>query len=333
MQADAGVVEFATASGLASKSGVTLFIPQPSRAGAQAAVSVAKGPDGSCVFRQNRRCSLHARGGESALPVGCRQYPRVVRIDPAGISLSLSHYCPTAASLLADLGELRIVRAAAPLALDEPVDGLDARDALPPLLRPHLLMDVHGYTAWERAAVDAFAGVRRPDRAFAVLHAATEYLREWRPGITPLTEAVADGFAQAAASAPPMPLWRLEALPIARALNRGLVPLGDDEHLEDRWAAATGPSHENVCGIISNYLAARTFGNWIAYQGRGLRTIVLWLHACHDIVRLLACRAAELRGGPVSVRDAIEAIRHADYVMLHTIDTQEFANAAQAIER
>ena len=52
-----------------------------------------------------------------------------------------------------------------------------------------------------------------------------------------------------------------------------------------------------------------------------------WLFACHDSVRLLMHRApAE------GVAGAIDAIRQADYLMLHTIDTQEFADAAREVE-
>ena len=36
---------------------------------------------------------------------------------------------------------------------------------------------------------------------------------------------------------------------------------------------------------MKNYLAARVFANWIAYQGRGLRSIVEWLRTCAAIVR------------------------------------------------
>ena len=34
----------------------------------------------------------------------------------------------------------------------------------------------------------------------------------------------------------------------------------------------------------------------------------------------------------MSIARVIEAIRHADYVMLHTIDSQDFANAAREVE-
>ena len=296
-----------------------LFVGQPPRPGQPAERAVAKRTGGLCVFREDRRCVIHAEGGEAALPVGCRHYPRVVRRDRHGIALSLSHYCPTAASLLIANPPVAVVAAPSPLTLAEPIEGLDARDALPPLLRPDLLMDVDAYAVWETCAVECFSRGRRADVALYRLANATDLLRGWTPGAEPLAGAVGRAFAGADDTAPQ---WIGRGLVVARDLNRGLVPLdgGIPEH-GDRSTAA-------VERVIANYLAARVFGNWIAYQGRGLRTIVTWLAACHDVVRLLM--SSDGRRG---LTRAIEAIRQADYVMLHTIDTQAFATAVREVER
>ncbi len=293
---------------------------------------MAKRADGICVFRENRRCVIHASAGPSALPIGCRHYPRVVRLDRDDVSLSLSHYCPTAASLLVSEGPVRVVAAEPPLALDAPVEGLDARTALPPLLRPDILMNVDDYAEWERAAVREFSNCRRADVALRRIASATDLLREWRPGTLSLNTAVANAFAQADETERP---WMAQGLPIVRTLNQGIVSLDPVPTCDERLAKS-GPrraiSEERTAApverVIANYLAARVFGNWIAYQGRGLRTIVTWVAACHDVARLLMSR--EQRPG---LAGAIEAIRRADYVMLHTVDTQEFANAARGVER
>lgn len=261
------------------------------------------------------------------LPVGCRHYPRVVRIDAHRVALSLSHYCPTAAALLATDEAVHIVNVAAPLALSEPIEGLDARGVLPPLLRPGLLTDHDGYTAWEDMVVGTLARERRPDKALAVIAAATDELRGWRPGGLSFQDSVDRAFARADAQRASSPAWLTQGVAIARALNRGLVPLDGVGGLHTcRETAMMTPAMDR---IVNNYLAARAFANWIAYQGRGLRTVVSWLHACYDIVRIVLCRTGR---SPVSVANVIEAIRQADYVMLHTIDTQDFANAARRIE-
>ena len=299
---------------------------QRPRADAAAELSVAKGPNGVCVFREDRRCSIHVRAGESALPIGCRHYPRVVRIDPRGVSLSLSHYCPTAASLLATDDPVHIVATGPPLALAEPVEGLDAREALPPLLRPDVLMDLDSYGAWEAGAVSIFSSVENAFEALRVIASATDELRTWTPGSAPLDTAVADAFSSAVGSRQGSPSWSDEGFRLAQSLNRGIVSL---DGTVDPGALAGIDAAQRV---IANYLAARAFGNWIAYQGCGLRTNVTWLRACHDIVCLLAVRFAADQGRQVTIPDVIEAIRQADYVMLHTIDTQDFADAARGVE-
>ena len=324
------MLEFVSRSPRYAGRAESLFIKQPARADQAPQLSVAKGTDGVCVFRRDRRCAIHAEAGEAALPIGCRHYPRVVRLDRHGVALSLSHYCPTAASLLASDAPIRVVTATPPLALSEPVEGLDAREALPPLLRPNVLMDLDAYDVWESAAVTEFSTCGRADLALRRIANATDRLREWRPGTSALGSMVAEAFAH---PDPGEPTWMEQGLPIARSLNRGVVSLDMIANREERIAnspstrfARSGQA-DAIERVLSNYLAARVYGNWIAYQGRGLRTIVTWLSACHDVVRLL------MRRGPTGgVASALEAVRHADYVMLHTIDTQDFADAAREVE-
>ena len=293
------------------------FVNQPPRPDAAPELSLAKGSDGVCIFREDRRCAIHTHAGESALPIGCRHYPRVLRIDRSGTALSLSHYCPTAAALLAYDGPVCVVTAAPPLELPDPVEGLDAREALPPLLRPDVLMDVAAYEAWEARAIQLFSATDAPEVALRTLASATDTLREWKPGSVSLEDAVHQAFASAVPLAAP---WSERGFAIARSLNLGPVSIGvrrPECHAKDR--------------VVVNYLAARVFGNWIAYQGRGLRTIVTWLQACLDVVSSLA-HPDTTEGQEMSIARVIEAVRHADYVMLHTIDSQDFANAAREVE-
>ena len=60
---------------------------------------------GRCVFLDPRRrpsglCTIHRDLGEDALPSACRHFPRVVTLTPLGVSVTLSHYCPTVAGIL-----------------------------------------------------------------------------------------------------------------------------------------------------------------------------------------------------------------------------------------
>ena len=52
--------------------------------------------NGHCVFFEAGRpgCSIH-----DVKPSGCNHFPYLCLIDQRGVHVSLSHYCPTAASL------------------------------------------------------------------------------------------------------------------------------------------------------------------------------------------------------------------------------------------
>ena len=116
--------------------------------------------DGACVFFERgwgvtpHRCAIHRAAGQDAKPVACRQFPRVSLQDARGISVSLSHFCPTAAELLFEPGvPLEVVEAPPAFPSAEGYDGLNAVDALPPLVAPGMLMDLEAYDAWERHMV------------------------------------------------------------------------------------------------------------------------------------------------------------------------------------
>jgi Fe-S-cluster containining protein len=236
----------------------------------------ARHDDGTCTFLIDGSglCAIHHAGGQAALPLSCRMFPRVVLHDARGTFISLSHFCPTAAGLLFEPGEswppVGIVDAPAALIDVGVLDGLDARDAWPPLLRSGVMMDLDSYGAWERLGVELLAreGIA-PGVSLDALAATTDRIASWEPGAaTPLRHAVRDAFGTLA---PPTDLLEPHEQPLKR------------------------------------WLAARLFGNWIAYQGDGLQAIVRYLRGC------LATFTSELaRDG-----SALEAIRRSDLQILH----------------
>lgn len=176
-------------------------------------------------------------------------FPRQVLHDPRGTFISLSHFCPTAASLLFDEGDESVGITEAPTALagDGILDGLDARETWPPLLRPGVMMDLESFAEWERLAIALLTRSGTTAAvALAALHDATRRLEAWTPD-SPLSldRAVRETFG-------------LVAPPPSMALAK----------------------HEPA---VKRWLAARLFGSWIAYQGNALRTLVRFLRACHDV--------------------------------------------------
>src|SRR5213075_2500350 len=70
-------------------------------------------------------------------------------------------------------------------------DGLSVTgDDLPPLLRPNVLMDAEGYSAWERHMVAVCAAAGSAEAALATLARDASILRTWTGGGDPLHAAV-----------------------------------------------------------------------------------------------------------------------------------------------
>lgn len=245
----------------------------------------ARRSDGACVFFDDpaRLCTIHRAAGQQALPLTCRMFPRIVRHDAVGTRLSLSHYCPTAAAmLLADDGPVRIVAAPAALVDVGPLDGLDAREELPPLLRPGVLMDVASYRAWETRGVQLLTSPPgAPQESIDRLAEITRAIADWKAGVNELRDAVARAF--------------------------------DDNAQRPTPTSQSAPSRDSG---VNRWLAARLFGNWIAYQGRGLETIVRYLQACFDAITIELARDGNI----------VEAIRRADYLLVHETESQELAD-------
>jgi Fe-S-cluster containining protein len=299
---------------------------------------IARDDRGDCVFFDRdagRLCVIHRDAGVEALPSACRHFPRKVLNDARGTLISLSHFCPTAAATLLTPARLATVHARPPLRLAPPMEGLDASDALPPLLRPGLLCDIHGYDAWERAGVATFA---RDDLAYDacvdMVAAATELIRNWQPGDGTLLDRVSVAFRSGRPENGADSGSQRRAIEAVATLTAGRV--GDDvapiESFDEKWQRHIGGQVGRFDRGMRNYLAARLFANWIAYQGRGLRSIVEWLRTCAAVVRHQLLQRAIDAGSPPDIDDFIEAVRSADLLLLHVVDTAAFANHVAPIE-
>lgn len=295
------------------------------------AMAPARTASGDCGFHHDCRCSLQLTGGDALLPSACRHFPRVYLRDARGDLLTLSHFCPTAASLLLQDGPVAVVTAQAPLALEEPIEGLDARDVLPPLVRPGLLADMDGYDAWEQAVIATFVHAPDAASAFARIESATSRIRLWTPGSTPMRMAVADAFARADGS--PGPPVLSEAFTLVADLT-GPHPLMEvPQDFPARWQRVVHGMDPGRHRATGRYLAASAFANWVAYRGQGLRSIVGWLQAGYDVLRVQLTRALPSASGTLDDRAYLEAIRMTDYIMVHTVDSLAFGRDALRFER
>ena len=242
--------------------------------------------DGRCVFRDaaGRRCRLQLRHGHAALPLACRQFPRITVIDPRGPSITLSHYCPTARALLASTSDFAIVDTAPAFPAGGEYEGLDVSAALPPLLRPDMLMDWVSWWHWETLAVGLFAADDDLQRVLGRLHVAVEAVAGWRPGDGGLDAAVSTAFARARTSAVN---WRPPAIDdvvedVVEAIPEGVT--------FDRPEPGAAPAP----AILRRYLAAHAFANWTAHLGTGLHAWLRSLEAAYVLASHFGIRQADL---------------------------------------
>jgi Fe-S-cluster containining protein len=234
-----------------------------------------------CVFYDTsteRHCRVHRALGHHALPLACRQFPRVTVQTPAGASVTLSHYCPTAADLLRGREAVSIRTNVTAFPPDGEYVGLDARDSLPPLLRPDVLMDWSAWSDWEEASVDLVANASAPPEAvLAQLRLAVEEVRNWQPGATSLSDAIRSAFENA----------RHERVSRVLDWNQlvddvlGAVPV--ELRAQIPSPSHQGPSESN--DVKRRFLAAHAFANWTAHLGLGLRS---WLRSLEAAYALLA---------------------------------------------
>jgi Fe-S-cluster containining protein len=299
-------------------------------------------PGGTCVAydRDARRCRIHAAAGHDALPVSCQQFPRVSVVDRDGAFVTLSAYCPTVARALTTSAELswRVIRAPGSFA-PFTVEGLDARDALPPLLRPGMLMTRDGYRTWETRVIETLSMDGSVETALARCAAATERLRPWRPSAGDLAMAVRAAFAQAEdeGERDDRQTLRRSATTALFAIVRGAVPEGlhadgppdDVDAAFDRLAL---PAWRAFAPAVRRYLSAHAFANWCAWQGRGLRTVLASLDATLAVLRTEIVRQCGRAGRTLDEALLVEAFRAADLLVVHLADRQELARRLSVAE-
>ena len=304
-----------------------------------AAAIFARTPQGHCVFLDggSHLCIVHRDFGEAMLPATCRHFPRVAVRDARGTFISLTHYCPTAASMLFR-DDVRVEIVASPPAFPPgDYDGLNVnRDAWPPLLNPRMLMDLEGYSAWERHMVERCANVdMAPESVLATLERDAGTLRAFVPDGRSLAEpvrALPSHFIEAAAHATLDASLGMHA-EVMTAVAEDLKPLPDEEGLRDAYVRDVAPRWRDWHAPLNRYLAAKAFANWTAYQGRGLLSIVRGLEAALALVRVEASRQCRDARRPLDAALLLEAFRSADFSLNHLAVGEELAAAWSAAEK
>jgi hypothetical protein len=218
--------------------------------------------------------------GHAALPLACRQFPRQSVRDPRGVSVTLSHYCPTAYDLLSDYsGSISIVNNAVAFPAGAEYVGLTADHGLPPLLHPRLAMDWESWWLFEALSVSLLAEAKEP---LLRLGLAVEYARTWTVDHGSLSAHLTDAFGRARAAAAGVTHFSASQSTERIADVMASIP---GKWLGVATDALALPAAVPVDDLVSRrYLAAHAFANWTAYQGEGLRT---WFRAIETAACLL----------------------------------------------
>ena len=278
---------------------------------------------GACVFfeRHSRLCIVHRDLGDTALAATCRHFPRVAVHDARGTFVALSHFCPTAASMLFREDVPLEIVSAPPAFPPGDYEGLTVgRDEYPPLLHPRMLMDHEGYSEWEQHMVRRCADVQCvPEAVLATLRRDAERLASWRPGAATLRAAVValpSGYVEATphATLDDSLAFHAECL---TAVPEELMPEPDGDGLADAFRQHVVPAWHRVHAPVNRYIAAKAFASWTAYQGRGVSTIVRGIEAAVALVRVEAARQCRDTGRPLDEELLLEAFRSADFLLNH----------------
>jgi hypothetical protein len=215
-------------------------------------------------------------------------------------------------------------------------DGLDiAADAWPPLLHPRMLMDLDGYTAWERHMVARCAATAAsPDGIVATLTRDARLLRTFVADGRSLAGPVRALPREHVGAAPHETLQASLAMhaEVMRAVPEELKPEPDEDGLADAYARRVAGEWRNWHAPLNRYLAAKAFANWTAYQGRGVLSIVRGLEAALALVRVEAARQCRDASRPLDRDLLLEAFRAADFALNHLAIGEELAIAWSAVE-
>jgi len=257
-------------------------------------VSSANLPDdvaGTLALRDNAHCVFFEAGKPGCAihgvkPASCAHFPFVCLLDQRGVHVTLSHYCPTSTALLFEHnGPIEIVEGPSPIPDLDLLEGLDARDALPPL-RPgsdQKLMSFDELTAWER---DRVARAR---------------IGELQPDDVALFDR--------ARAAVPVPLSWPEA----------------PDHLESIFFTSVAPAWPTFEDVLTRYAAGKAFGSWSLYLGEGIAAAEHTARIAHAVLRVECARQCRAFGRPLDRELLSNAIEQSDLLLVHYADPERLA--------
>ena len=231
---------------------------------------------------------------------------------------------------------VRIVESPSAFPAGTRFEGLDAGAALPPLLRPGVLMSWEAHERWEEHAVATLTRSPAPESAIARLAAQADRSRGWSPA-----DGDCDAFLAACqreepdasraggfGATTPTQAWELVAGTVTVRHLLSPPPPMEDESAQRRVEAGW----RTQAPVIGRWLAAKAFASWLALQGDGLRTTVRGLALALGVLRAEAARGCRESGRGLDRALLEEALRRADLLLVHLADPQALARRLSRCE-
>ena len=229
-------------------------------------------------------CAIHG-----VKPASCAHFPFVCLFDQRGVHVNLSHYCPTSTALLFEhSGPIEVVEGPSPIPDIDMLEGLDAREALPPV-RPgsrDRLMSFDELNAWQR---DQIAHAR-----IGELHADDVALFD------------------RARAAVPVPLSWPEA----------------PSRLDSIFFSMAAPAWPRFEDVLTRYAAAKAFAPWSLYLGEGVEAAEETARIAHAVLRVECARQCLAFGRPLDRELLSNAIEQSDLLLVHYADPERLATSS-----
>ena len=173
-----------------------------------------------------------------------------------------------------------------------------------------------------------------PESVVATLERDARALRAYQPDQGPLAHAIAALDADMLEAPVPADFESSLALhaEIMSTVPEGVRPDPDEAGLREVFAWAVAPGWAAWHAPVRRYLAAKAFASWIAYQGRGVLTIVRGLEAALALVRVEASRECRNANRALDAGLLKQAFRAADYALNHIAVGKQLAETWSRVE-
>lgn len=279
-----------------------------------------------CVFlRADGLCDLHARFGEEAKPLGCRQYPYFAVGTPRGVSAGVYYSCPSAVATLRQADRFSIL--ADPPGFKPPVLTKKVPDHYPLLMGSGRSISWEFFHAIEAWIMEVLQDLARPvPEAFLAVRSVMETAEgpdDLRRGEAPIPERrltdadrrlqmrLAARFAQ-----------RRGRLGVSEgekdlAIYRKLVGLLEGDVAPRSAWPAIDPAWE---GVLRRYACGKTFGNLVfAEYGviPGFQSVIVLFCLAGWVAQALS----EMDSRPVDAALVCDAIEYAERLFPHDDET------------